>query len=134
MKSYDDFSDTDEFFLVQYPAESIPSATDLSRSVPTVTDACDIIPQGGVKRYRRCLQEYYNDYEDCLEAYKTYSGQKPEEMNDDDIFNEIILPFKSQSAPDVLDSEFLMLTYDPGPDKCRRKSAFVPGYQCDHDR
>lgn len=140
LKSYDNQNSsmgTDEFFLVQYPTDEFSGTTSevaKSRSEPTVLDTCGF-SSSKPTRYRRCLQEYYNDYKDCLEVYQVYARCNKtgitEEMCDDDIFNEILLPFKSHSAPDILDSSFVTLTYDPGPDKTRRKSAFVPGYQCD---
>ncbi|KAG5888596.1 hypothetical protein JTB14_004778 [Gonioctena quinquepunctata] len=135
LKSYDNHSEDhgdDEFFLVQYPPESHKEVC-RSFSESDVLDSHEVPSQ---KIYRKCVKEYYNDYADCLEAYnsnaeqiRTEVNEKSQEMNDDDIFNEIFLPFKSRSAPDIMDSSFVMLTYDPGPDMTRRKSAFVPGYQ-----
>lgn len=135
LKSYDNQSGDlggDEFFLVQYPT-NVHSEVCKSMSEPNVLDTYEIPTR---TTYKRCLKEYYNDYADCIEAYRLYQdsfakgGQDQQEMSDDDIFNEILLPFKSRSAPDIMDRSFVMLTYDPGPDLSRRKSAFVPGYQC----
>lgn len=134
LKSYDNQSEyhgDDEFFLVQYPSD-VHKDVCKSMSEPNVLESYDAPAKSS---YRRCLKEYYNDYADCIEAYKLYQEDFREskanrEMNDDDIFNEILLPFRSRSAPDIVDRSFVMLTYDPGPDLGRRKSAFVPGYQC----
>lgn len=135
LKSYDQTEDSggDEFFLVQYPPQSSKSLSE-----PNVLDSVDISRSPGKRCFKKCLEEYYNDYEDCLEAYGIYQKGMQEkteegtvEMSDDEIFNDILLPFKSKSAPDVMDRSFIMLTYDPGPSKNRRQSAFVPGYQCD---
>ncbi|KAJ8925775.1 hypothetical protein NQ315_009623, partial [Exocentrus adspersus] len=135
LKSYDNQPEDpaeDEFFLVQYPPE-VRKEVCKSISEPNVLESYEIPTKTS---YKRCLKEYYNDYADCMEAYRLYSdklaeiGKIEREMSDDDIFNEILLPFKSRSAPDIMDKTFVMLTYDPGPDFSRRKSAFVPGYQC----
>lgn len=139
LKSYDNHSDDveaeDEFFLVQYPRRE--SITDVckSKSEPNVLEKFqDIIPSAK-RPVRKCVKEYYNDFSECLEAYnlvceKTHiaSNESKGEISDDDIFNEILLPFKSHSAPDIADSSFVMVTYDPGPDLNRRKSE-VPRYQ-----
>ncbi|XP_018562812.1 uncharacterized protein LOC108904661 [Anoplophora glabripennis] len=134
LKSYDNQSEDlggDEFFLVQYPTD-VHKEVCKSMSEPNVLETYEIPTK---TTYRRCLKEYYNDYADCIEAYRLHQDSfskhgVQQEMADDDIFNEILLPFKSRSAPDIMDRSFVMLTYDPGPDIGRRKSAFVPGYQC----
>ncbi|RZC36121.1 uncharacterized protein BDFB_006624, partial [Asbolus verrucosus] len=126
LKSYDNQSDSlgpDEFFLVQYPPEQGQEVTK-SFSEPNVLDTCEM-----PRKLTYRLREYYNDYKDCLESYKICAEEKKEEMSDDLIFNEIFLPFKSRSAPNIMDSSFVTLTYDPGPDRNRRKSDFAPGYQ-----
>ncbi|XP_044265647.1 inaD-like protein isoform X2 [Tribolium madens] len=116
-KSYDWLGD-DEFFLVQY------SPDEVSKSYG------DLRPRKLTYR----LKEYYNDYKDCLESYKIYTeDEKKTEMSDDLIFNEILLPFKSRSAPNIMDSSFVTLTYDPGPDRERRKSDVPPGHKPDGD-
>jgi hypothetical protein len=131
LKSYDqsDSLGPDEFFLVQYPpdeAQEVPK----SFSEPNVLDTvCEMPPRKLTYR----LREYYNDYKDCLESYKVYSDEKKDEMSDDLIFNEIFLPFKSRSAPNIMDSSFVTLTYDPGPDRSRRKSDIAPGHQANDD-
>ncbi|XP_074036607.1 multiple PDZ domain protein isoform X3 [Leptinotarsa decemlineata] len=136
LKSYDNHSEDhgdDEFFLVQYPTKTHKEVCK-SLSDSNVLETHEIPLQ---RVYRKCVEEYYNDYADCLEMYNLALEKEnenvegtSEEMNDDDIFIEIFLPFKSRSAPDIMDSSFVMLTYDPGPDMNRRKSAFIPGYQC----
>ncbi|XP_063932758.1 inaD-like protein isoform X3 [Zophobas morio] len=127
-KSYDqsDCLGPDEFFLVQYPPDENQEVVPKSYSEPNVLDkVCDMTPRKLTYR----LREYYNDYKDCLESYKIYTQEKKkEEMSDDLIFNEIFLPFKSRSAPNIMDSSFVTLTYDPGPDRSRRKSDIPPGY------
>nr|XP_015837296.1 PREDICTED: inaD-like protein isoform X2 [Tribolium castaneum] len=116
-KSYEWLGE-DEFFLVQY------SPDEVSKSYG------DLRPRKLTYR----LKEYYNDYKDCLESYKIYTeDDKKTEMSDDLIFNEILLPFKSRSAPNIMDSSFVTLTYDPGPDRGRRKSDVPPGHQPDSD-
>ncbi|CAH0550674.1 unnamed protein product [Brassicogethes aeneus] len=123
LKSYDQTEDSniDEFFLVQYPSDPTKSYSD-----PNVLDSSST-PRKNC--YKKCLKEYYNDYEECLEAYRLQKENTKKELADEDIFHEIVLPFKSRSAPDVMDRSFVMLTYDPGPERCRRKSDFVPGHQ-----
>ncbi|CAH1188432.1 unnamed protein product [Phyllotreta striolata] len=106
----------DEFLLVQYP----------SNRPDDILDTCQIPSK---KIYRKCLKEYYNDYADCLEAYNVATPRDKAEMPDDDIFCDLVLPFKSRSAPDIADGSFVTLTYDPGPDMARRKSSFLPGCQ-----
>ncbi|KAJ8985929.1 hypothetical protein NQ317_010686 [Molorchus minor] len=99
LKSYDNQSEDpggDEFFLVEYPP-------DCDREV------CKRLSEPN---------EYYNDYQDCLEAYNNnQEGTSVKEYEQKD----------SRSAPDVMDRSFVTLTYDPGPDLSRRKSAFVHG-------
>ncbi|GJQ66581.1 hypothetical protein Trydic_g4558 [Trypoxylus dichotomus] len=132
----------DEFFLVQCYKDDLsnfrPEVVKCS-SEPNVLDTYEVcVP---TVRYRRCIKEYYNDYEECLESYRIYTQQNAAEMKlkqcsaasgemmDDEIFNEILLPMRSKSAPNILDNSFVTLTYDPGPDlNTRRKSAFVTGY------
>nr|CAI5860336.1 unnamed protein product [Callosobruchus analis] len=166
LKSYDNSIDTleeDEFFLVQYPSE-VSNEVTKSYSEPNVlADDCQTLQKfersSKFKRrsYRKCLNEYYNDYEDCLEALgrlkaagtsptfnseqettnltedetKSSTEQHKTEMSDDEIFTNIVLPMKNRSAPDILDTSFVTMTYDPGPylDVTRRKSAFVFGEQ-----
>lgn len=113
-KSYEWLGE-DEFFLVQYSPE------DVSKSFG------DLRPRKLTYR----LKEYYNDYKDCLESYKIYDNEEKEEMSDDFIFSEILIPFKSRSAPNIMDRSFVTLTYDPGPDRGRRKSDVPPGRQVD---
>lgn len=119
----------DEFFLVQYPPKD--GVTNIK-----FFNTFKILPKNKII-YRRSIKEYYNDYKDCLELYNIDDGKQTTEiedelkiekfeMCDDDIFNEILLPFKSHSAPNIMDSSFVTLTYDPGPG-LRRKSAFLPG-------
>ncbi|XP_076259043.1 multiple PDZ domain protein-like isoform X4 [Rhynchophorus ferrugineus] len=131
LKSYDDrnidtICESDEFFLVQYPSEKEVCK---SMSEPNVLETTEI-PVPMKLTYK--LREYYNDYENCLDAYKGMADERGErecvEMTDSQIFNEIFLPFKSRSAPDVIDRSFVTMTYDPGPDLNRRKSAFMAGY------
>lgn len=134
----------DEFFLVQCYKDDLshlrPEVIKCS-SEPNVLDTYEVcVP---TVRYRRCIKEYYNDYEECLESYRIYTQQNGadgklsdcatmQEMSDDEIFNEILLPMRSKSAPNIMDNSFVMLTYDPGPDlSMRRKSAFVAGYPDD---
>lgn len=133
----------DEFFLVQCYKDDLShlrSEVVKSSSEPNVLDTYEVcVP---TVRYRRCIKEYYNDYEECLESYRIYAQQnggklssecaEMREMSDDEIFNEILLPMRSKSAPNVMDNSFVTLTYDPGPDlSTRRKSAFVAGYPDD---
>lgn len=111
LKSYDqsDFLDPDEFFLVQYHPK-------------TLYDSDVIKSTSEPHRLTYHLREYYNDYEDCIESYII-----KEEMDDVAIFNDIYLPIKSRSAPNIVDSSFVTLTYDPGPSTGhRRKSCFTP--------
>lgn len=129
LKSYDnqvneDVCVGDEFFLVQYPTNH-PKEVYKSVSEPNVLE--NAISVTNKLTYK--LREYY-DYENCLETYKdiTIYEKIETEMSDSKIFNDIFLPFKSRSAPDVMDRSFVMLTYDPGPGYGRRKSAFVAGY------
>ncbi|KAK9877484.1 hypothetical protein WA026_018594 [Henosepilachna vigintioctopunctata] len=125
LKCYDNslYNDgADEFFLVQYPAEAAQSVKK-SYSDSNVLES-NIIIENQVT-YRKCLKEYYNDIQDCMEAFR--EAMQHVEMTDDDIFNNINLPFKCKSAPDIMDSSFVMVTYDPGPDINRRKSAFEAG-------
>lgn len=127
LKSYDhqpyDSIGTDEFFLIQYPPDH-QQMNNRCRSEPTVYEQC-FAPD---KSYIRRLEEYYNDYEHCLEHYRVCDNIA-EETNDDDIFRDVVVPVRSSSAPDVLDSSFVTLTYDPGPCTMRRKSVFVGGYE-----
>lgn len=114
LKSYDqsNFLDPDEFFLVQYHPKTLFDS-DVTKSVSEP------------HRLTYHLREYYNDYEDCIESYII-----KEEMDDVAIFNNIYLPIKSRSAPNIVDSSFVTLTYDPGPNTGhRRKSCFVPTHQ-----
>lgn len=139
LKSYDNHSENfeaeDEFFLVQYPRRESVNEVCKSKSEPNVLERFEDIRSQ--KPLRKCLKEYYNDFSECLEAYSVVSDRTADkgddvvtgEMSDDEIFNEIFLPFKSQSAPDIADGSFVMLTYDPGPDLNRRKSAFAAGCQ-----
>lgn len=115
----DDSLDTDEFFLVQYPNDK--HEVTKSNSEPNVLrhfqkPFC----------YQKRLYEYYNDYADCLELYNVNNKDEKcndiNELSDSDIFNNIRLNVKSSSAPDILDKSFVMLTYDPGPQKLRRRS------------
>lgn len=125
LKSYDHHNDdslgADEFFLIQYPPDQVMKC----RSEPAVLNAFSeqCLVQ---KSYIRRLEEYYNDYEHCMENYRV-CDKITEEPNDDDIFRDIIIPIRSSSAPDILDSSFVTLTYDPGPSTIRRKSAFAFG-------
>lgn len=125
LKSYDHHNDdslgTDEFFLIQYPPDQV---TIKYRSEPAVLDQFNsqCLVQ---KSYIRRLEEYYNDYENCMENYKICGMAK--ETSDDDIFIDVVVPIRSSSAPDILDSSFVTLTYDPGPSVLRRKSAFSCG-------
>lgn len=133
LKSYDHHNDslgTDEFFLIQYPPDQFASQTMKCRSEPAVLD--EFSSQRLVqKSYIRRLEEYYNDYEHCRENYKNFSKEgDTQELSDDEIFREIVLPMRSNSAPDILDSSFVTLTYDPGPCKTRRKSVFTS--VCEH--
>nr|CAH7758329.1 unnamed protein product [Callosobruchus chinensis] len=166
LKSYDNSIDTleeDEFFLVQYPSE-VSNEVTKSYSEPNVlAEDCQNLQKfersSKFKRrsYRKCLNEYYNDYQDCLEALghlksagkssivnteqettnlvedctKNTTEQHKAEMSDEEIFTNIVLPIKNRSAPDILDTSFVTMTYDPGPylDVTRRKSAFVFGEQ-----
>ncbi|XP_017774513.1 PREDICTED: uncharacterized protein LOC108561189 isoform X2 [Nicrophorus vespilloides] len=119
LKSYDNTHDSireDEFFLVQYP-EEIPEKC---HSEPNVLERLSNTT------YRYKIEEYYNDIEDCLEAFREVK-LKSKEIDDDYIFNEIMLSIRSKSAPDILDNSFITLTYDPGPDRVRRKSEFLHG-------
>lgn len=58
------------------------------------------------------------------------SAESEEELSVEDelsgggVFDKISAAIRSGSAPDILDKSFVMLTYDPGPDMYRRKSAF----------
>lgn len=140
LKSYDNQNDDflDEFFLVQFPPHSFhPNMPSLSDS-NVLNKSC--VPTIAPSKLTYHLNEYYNDYEDCLDSYKVYTNSgkvvivHKEELSDDFIFNDIFLPFKSRSAPDIMDSSFVTLTYDPGPDMSRRKSDFVPGYQGANER
>lgn len=131
----------DEFFLVQCYKDELPVLRPevlKCSSEPNVLDTYELcVP---TVRYRRSIKEYYNDYEECLESYRIYTqqhreveakmdSQAIEEMSDDDIFNEILLPMRSKSAPSIVDNSFTTFIYDPGPDvSLRRKSAFVAGY------
>lgn len=129
LKSYDHHNDdslgTDEFFLIQYPPDQIASQTIKCRSEPVVLEEINA-PCLVQKSYIRRLEEYYNDYEHCRENYATYNQENvAEELSDDEVFREIVLPMRSSSAPDILDSSFVTLTYDPGPNKIRRKSFFT---------
>ncbi|XP_060536240.1 uncharacterized protein LOC132708127 isoform X2 [Cylas formicarius] len=119
------YDNRDEFFLIQYPSDDGTTADEVckSLSVPNVLETYEI-PVTGKLTYK--LREYYNDYENCLD-----SCAGCDEMSDSQIFNEIFLPFKSKSAPDVTYGSFVTLTYDPGPGHARRKSAFVAGYPYD---
>lgn len=132
LKSYDHDDDSlgaDEFFLIQYPPDQFASQAMKCRSEPTVLDQFNsqTLVQ---KSYIRRLEEYYNDYEYCKENYQICDGENNvRELSDDEIFKEIVLPVKSQSAPDILDSSFVTLTYDPGPNTARRKSVFVYGHE-----
>ncbi|KAJ8964961.1 hypothetical protein NQ314_004494 [Rhamnusium bicolor] len=99
LKSYDNQSDDlcgDEFFLVQYPPDSHKEVCK-SVSEPNVLENYES-PKKRTS-YKRCLKEYYNDYEDCIEAYKLYPNKTLDkectrnEMKDDDIFNEILFTF-----------------------------------------
>lgn len=122
LKSYDHHSDdslgADEFFLIQYPPEQIGLHAMKCRSEPAVLDQCLVQTS-----YIRRLEEYYNDYEHCMENYRVCGRI----VEDDDIFREIVVPMRSCSAPDILDSSFVTLTYDPGPCRARRKSVFASG-------
>lgn len=124
LKSYVDpmESSMDEFFLVQYPPEGILNTFEVAKSHSEPADLD--MPDFKVISYRKCLTEYYNDFEECLELCT-----KKGEFSDEEIFNEIFVPLRSQSAPDVLDSSFVTITYDPGPDIIRRKSAFLLGQE-----
>nr|XP_022912936.1 multiple PDZ domain protein-like isoform X1 [Onthophagus taurus] len=142
LSSFDHHQDIsgDEFFLVQCSKDDLPVLkADVLKfcSDSRVLESSDSTP---TVKYRRCIKEYYNDYADCLESYKNYvqklneiGKQSSIEMNDDDIFNDIILPHKSKSAPDILDNSFVTMTYDPGPDVSRRKSVFISGYADESD-
>lgn len=133
LKSYDHHNDdslgTDEFFLIQYPPDQLATQAMKCRSEPAVLD--ELSSQCLVqKTYIRRLEEYYNDYEHCTEDYRVCNKNKDlQELNDDEIFTDIVLPIRSSSAPDILDSSFVTLTYDPGPCKTRRKSVFTTGYE-----
>ncbi|XP_066245607.1 multiple PDZ domain protein-like isoform X1 [Euwallacea similis] len=122
-----DYCEGDEFFLVQYPSTPTRETVCKSMSEPNVLESPDT-PVARKLTYK--LREYYNDYENCLDAYKNVAVYEKidSEMSDSQIFNEILLPFKSRSAPDVMNRSFVTLTYDPGPEGGRRKSAFVTGY------
>ncbi|CAH2012988.1 unnamed protein product [Acanthoscelides obtectus] len=165
LKSYDnslDVLEEDEFFLVQYPTVGSNDVMK-SYSEPNVlaedsqnTQKFERSTKFKRRSYRKCLNEYYNDYQDCLEALGNLKSsrkssianaeqvlnlaedkttniaeQRKEELSDDDIFNNIVLPIKNRSAPDILDTSFVTMTYDPGPylEATRRKSAFVFGEQ-----
>lgn len=131
LKSYDhhnnDSLGTDEFFLIQYPPDQIAMQAMKCRSEPAVLDefSSECLVR---KSYIRRLEEYYNDYEHCMDNYKV-CGKNVEEINDDNEFKDIVVPMRSSSAPDILDSSFVTLTYDPGPKKTRRKSVFTCGYE-----
>ncbi|CAG9762109.1 unnamed protein product [Ceutorhynchus assimilis] len=130
LKSYrvNEDNEADEFFLVQYPH---PTKEVVSKSVsePIVLDTDGL----SESKLTYKLREYYNDYENCLDAYKNVTEYEKigAEMNDSQIFDEIVLPFKCRSTPNITDRSFVTLTYDPGPDFVRRKSAFVAGYDGD---
>lgn len=120
LKAYDHHDDgADEFFLIQYPPEQV---TMKCRSEPAVLDQSCFVQKSYIKR----LEEYYNDYEHCVENYKVCGGIV-DVVNDDDVFRDLVVPVRSSSAPDVLDSSFVTLTYDPGPCGARRKSVFAGG-------
>lgn len=114
LKAYDHHDGADEFFLIQYPPEPMKC-----RSEPTVLDQECFVQ----KSYIRRLEEYYNDYEHCVENYKVCVDGD----DDDVVFRDLVVPVRSSSAPDVLDSSFVTLTYDPGPCRARRKSVFAAG-------
>ncbi|XP_044746782.1 inaD-like protein isoform X2 [Coccinella septempunctata] len=125
LKCYDNYLESnggDEFFLVDYP-----SARQKERTVHD--DKIDSTEELSENRlgYRKCLKEYYNDIQECMKAFMDKMGTP--EMCDDDIFNNIILPVRSRSAPNVMDRSFVMITYDPGPEKCRRRSAFETAHE-----
>ncbi|KAL1512843.1 hypothetical protein ABEB36_002361 [Hypothenemus hampei] len=122
LKSYDNqLCEGDEFFLVEYLSPNVCKSV----SEPNVLDNPDM-----PKKLTFKLREYYNDYENCLDSYREVTVYEKiyGEMRDSQIFNEIFLPYKSRSAPDIMDRSFVTLTYDPGPDCYRRKSAFAAGY------
>ncbi|XP_050311280.1 inaD-like protein isoform X2 [Anthonomus grandis grandis] len=124
-----DHCEDDEFFLVQYPT-CLKKEVCKSLSEPLNLETKD--PPGKKLTYK--LREYYNDYEECLvEKITSYEKLESTEMSDSQIFNSISLPFKSHSTPDVMDRSFVTLVYDPGPEQCRRKSAFVSGYAVEND-
>lgn len=136
LKSYDnnpgEFED-DEFFLIQYPTRESLQGDNKSKSEPNVLENYDVPHHTPI---RRCLNEYYNDFAECFQTCNRITDRTVKEnievrveMSDDEIFNEIFLPFKSQSTPDITDGSFVMLTYDPGPDLNRRKSTAEQGYK-----
>lgn len=115
----DDSLDTDEFFLVQYPHAK--HEVTKCYSEPNVVKHFE-----KPLNYQKRLFEYYNDYADCLELYNVHpltEDNVKTELSDSEIFKNINLTVKSSSAPDILDKTFVMLTYDPGPNKIRRRSA-----------
>lgn len=121
LKSYDNYLESngsDEFFLVDYPREKEPQRNEEKINY---MDSSENFPENNMS-YTKCLKEYYNDIQECMKAFMDEMGK--EEMCDNDIFNNIILPFKCRSAPNVMDRSFVMITYDPGPEKYRRRSAF----------
>lgn len=132
--------DNDEFFLVQYPPNDAPVI-----SGGEFFSNYTIVPRNKII-FRRSIKEYYNDYKDCLELYRLDDNEEKKgikstygsvdgrrEFEDDAIFNDILLPFKSHSAPNIVDSTFVTMTYDPGPN-LRRKSVFLPGHYDGHKR
>lgn len=131
LKSYDrsDSMGTDEFFLIQYPPDHAVLEVTKCGSEPATLDQISSQTYLG-KPYRRRLQEYYNDFEHCKDVYLAHQEEgKVEGLADDDIFRKIVLPLRSYSAPDILDSSFVTLTYDPGPERTRRKSALACRYE-----
>lgn len=145
LKSYDNQDDsagTDEFFLVQYPENYFSNVSEFkSRSAPI--GFCDSSKQEFTSfvQYKQYLTEYYTNYQtygDSCREYsqkkKTFSRRGTEEITDDEIFDDILLPFRHQSAPSVSDSTFISPVLYDGLEKNRRKSAFESGFPSDTDK
>lgn len=146
LKSYDNQDDsvgTDEFFLVQYPGNYFSNMGDAkSHSAPSfgISDPSNQEFSSFVQ-YKQYLSEYYTNYRTYWESCREYSEMKKlsrrgmEEISDDEIFDDILIPFKSQSAPSVLHSAFVSAILYDGIEKNRRKSAFEAGFhQPDTDK
>lgn len=146
LKSYDNQDDslgTDEFFLIQYPANHFSNLPEnKSRSEPSIAATETSNHEfTSLVHYKQYLTECYANYQACWESCRVYSKRKSEfsrngteEISDDEIFADILLPFKSQSTPAVSDSAIGASASYAEVDRARRKSAFEPGRKFDTDR